>query len=514
MSDIYLIYLRKSRADNPEETVEEVLARHEKQLQDHAIKNLGKRIDEKYIFREVVSGETIEDRPEIQNLLTYIEDPQVKGVYVIEPQRLSRGDWEDGGKILTSFKYSNTLIITPQKTYDLNNKFDYKFFKMELSQGNDYLEYVKEILIRGRVASVKEGNYIGSIAPYGYKKVFIDKSPTLEIYEPEAKIIRLAVNMRLNEGLGWAKIAHALDKAGYKPRKGEYWNPFTLKDICINPVNNGLIKWNTRKTIKVYEDGKIKKTRPRNRDDVIYIQGKHEKILDDDIFNKLINGDRIMPRENKSKDLVNPFAGLIICGNCGRAMIYRTYKNKDGTIRNSPRLLCINQVHCGTKSSEFDIVYQAVIDTLEMIVEDFKIQMKNDDSKKIYDINDKMLKEAVKELDKLEERQEELYDLLESQIYTKEVFLKRNDKLAKEREDLQKQIEYLKNNTIKPIDYEEKIMMFSDVIKALKDMNVSAKQKNILLKHIIDKIEYTRDSKNRTKWDTSKPKLKIKLKDF
>ena len=204
MSDIYLIYLRKSGADNPEETVEEVLARHEKQLQDHAIKNLGKRIDEKYIFREVVSGETIEDRPEIQNLLTYIEDPQIKGVYVIEPQRLSRGDWEDGGKILTSFKYSNTLIITPQKTYDLNNKFDYKFFKMELSQGNDYLEYVKEILIRGRVASVKEGNYIGSIAPYGYKKVFIDKSPTLEIYEPEAKIIRLAVNMRLNEGLGWA----------------------------------------------------------------------------------------------------------------------------------------------------------------------------------------------------------------------------------------------------------------------------------------------------------------------
>lgn len=514
MNDIYLIYLRKSRADNPDETVEEVLARHERQLQEHAIKLLGKRVDEKYIFREVVSGETIEDRPEIKKVLAFIEDINVKGVLVIEPQRLSRGDWEDGGKILTSFKYSNTLVITPQKTYDLNNKFDYKFFKMELSQGNDYLEYIKEILIRGRIASVKEGNYIGSVAPYGYKKIYIDNKPTLEIYEPEAEIIRYAVDLRLNENIGWAKIAHKLDQVGFKPRKGDNWNPYTLKDICLNPVNNGMIKWNTRKTKKVYEDGKIKKTRPRNRDDVIYIPGKHEKILSDDVFNKLINNDRIMPRENKTKELVNPFAGLIYCGNCGKAMTYRTYKNRDGSYRSAPRLLCNNQVHCGTKSSNFEIVYNAVIDTLEMIVEDFKMKMANDETKQTYDINEKLLQEAQKSLDKLETRQNELYDLLENHIYTKEVFLKRNKKLADERTELKKQIEHLKNNIHKPINYEEKIIMFSDVIKALKSNDISAQQKNILLKNIIDKIEYTRDSRNRTKWDTSKPKIKIKLKDF
>ena len=52
----YLMYLRKSRADNPDESVEEVLAKHEKLLQDYFMRELGHRIPEDCIYREVVSG--------------------------------------------------------------------------------------------------------------------------------------------------------------------------------------------------------------------------------------------------------------------------------------------------------------------------------------------------------------------------------------------------------------------------------------------------------------------------
>lgn len=513
MNNIYLIYLRKSRADNPNESVEEVLSRHERILQELAIKMLGKKIDEEYIFREVVSGETIEDRPEIKKVLFSIEKSTVKGVLVVDPQRLSRGDWEDGGKILSSFKYSKTLIITPQKNYDLNNKFDYKFFKMELSQGNDYLEYVKEILMRGRIASVKEGNYIGSIAPYGFKKITIDNSPSLDEYTPEANIIRYAIDIRLKELLGWTLIAHRLDNEGYKPRNGGKWDPYTLKNICLNPVNIGMIKWNERKTVKVYENGELKITRPRNKE-AIYIKGKHPAIVEYAVFEQLVSLDGIGTRETKAKDLVNPLAGLIFCGNCGKAMTYRTYKNKKGVERSKPRLLCNGQVHCGTKSSGFQIIYNSVIESLEKIIADFEMQLKNDDSIAGYDIKEKMILEAKNKLIKLEEKQEELYNLLEEKIYSKDIFLERNKKLAIEREELKKQIKILEEQNTTMINYEEKIVTFSDVIKALKDENVSAKEKNILLKKIIKRIDYFRDSKNRTRWDTSKPKLKITLKDF
>ena len=157
---MYLMYLRKSRADGEHETVEEVLAKHYKMIQDYAAAKLGGAIPEELIYREVVSGETIQDRPEMIKVLDRIQSEDIKGVLVVEPQRLSRGDLSDCGTIIRAFRYTDTLIITPSKTYDLGDKFDRKFFEMELMRGNDYLEYVKEIMNRGRLASVQAGNYI------------------------------------------------------------------------------------------------------------------------------------------------------------------------------------------------------------------------------------------------------------------------------------------------------------------------------------------------------------------
>lgn len=508
------MYLRKSRADNPDETVEEVLAKHEKMLQEHAVRLLGRRIDEKHIYREIVSGETIDDRPKVKQLLSHIEDERVKGIFIIEPQRLSRGDWEDGGKILSSFKYSKTLIVTPPKTYDLSDKYDYKFFKMELSQGNEYLEYTKEILNRGRLSSVKEGNYIGSVAPYGYKKIVIDKNHTLEPIEPEATTIQMAVKMFVDDGKGWSYVANELDSMGRKPRNSKYWDPYTLRDICINPINIGKVRWNRRKEVKVFEEGKIRTTRPREDKKYILVEGRHEGILDEELYNKMIEKIGSKSREGKKYDLVNPFAGLLYCGNCGRAMSYRTYKNRDGTVRSSPRLLCDNQVKCKTKSSEFSIIYKSVVDSLEYIVQDFQMTLKNDQSYSIYDLQNKMIEETRDKLKELEIRHEELYDLLEDKTYTKAVFLKREEKLKIKIEELETQLAYLETNIIEPVDYKKKIYQFDDVIAALKNEDVSAKEKNILLKSIIEKMEYYRESTNRTKWDTSKPEIQIQIKDF
>ena len=53
-----IMYLRKSRSDDPYMTMEEVLARHERQLQEYALSSFGSIIPEERIFREVVSGET------------------------------------------------------------------------------------------------------------------------------------------------------------------------------------------------------------------------------------------------------------------------------------------------------------------------------------------------------------------------------------------------------------------------------------------------------------------------
>ena len=119
-----IIYLRKSRSDDPSMSVDEVLAKHESILQEYAINNYGSPIPEEQIYREVCSGETIADRPVMLQVMRLIEARIYGGVLVVEPQRLSRGDLEDCGKIINAFRYTETLVVTPPKTYDLLDDYD------------------------------------------------------------------------------------------------------------------------------------------------------------------------------------------------------------------------------------------------------------------------------------------------------------------------------------------------------------------------------------------------------
>lgn len=125
------IYLRKSRADREAEArgEGETLARHERILLDLAKKrgyNVGA------IYKEIVSGETISARPVMQQLLREVESGMWDGVLVVEVERLARGDTIDQGVVARSFQYSNTLIITPLKTYDPNNEYDEEYFEFGL----------------------------------------------------------------------------------------------------------------------------------------------------------------------------------------------------------------------------------------------------------------------------------------------------------------------------------------------------------------------------------------------
>ena len=123
----YSLYLRKSRADlEAEERGEgETLTRHQNILIELSRKygfSIGK------IYREIVSGESIESRPVVQELLRDVEAGIWKGVLVVEIERLARGDTMDQGRVAKSFKFSNTKIITPMKIYDPNNEFDEEYF--------------------------------------------------------------------------------------------------------------------------------------------------------------------------------------------------------------------------------------------------------------------------------------------------------------------------------------------------------------------------------------------------
>lgn len=499
-----LEYLRKSQSDDPLLTVEEVLQKHETILDEWSEKHFGAKVPEQNKFREVVSGETIKERPEINKVLRLIESPKYKAVKIVEPQRLTRGDLEDIGRIMKLFKHTNTYIITPDRMYDLRDEYDWNAFEAELKRGNDYLNYYKKIQNRGRLLSVSQGNYLGSSPPYGFNKIKVKdgkkECPTLEEKKEEADVVRLIFDLYVNKDMGAANICNYLDSLNIKPPKAKFWSHAALYDKLDNVHYIGKVKWNWRKTIDIVEDGEFIKTRPKAKiGEYLIYEGRHDGIVSDELFYAAQEKRGRKHRARAKTKVRNPLAGLLWC-KCGRAMSLRFFKHKDGTEKSAPRLSCEDQKHCNNGSCLFEDIISRIVEVLEQCIEDFEIRLANDtgDSIKLHNQLIKNLEKKMKELQAKELSQWEQQSHPDpSQRMPAGIFKQLNEKLLKEKEEIQQALCKAYESMPEPVDYEEKLVKFREALKALKDPKADAALQNTLLKGCIDRIEYSREKPHR-----------------
>lgn len=151
------IYLRKSRADQG--TVEDTLRKHKETLLDYAAKhNIFVSLND--IYEEVISGESLYARPQMLRLLSDVEAGKFSSVLCMDIDRLGRGGMSDQGIILDTFKSSNTKIITPAKTYDLNDELDEN--NMEFAAFIARFEYKQ---IRKRMRAGVKKKHTGRLLP-------------------------------------------------------------------------------------------------------------------------------------------------------------------------------------------------------------------------------------------------------------------------------------------------------------------------------------------------------------
>lgn len=182
---------------------------------------------------------------------------------VIEVERLARGDTVDQGIVAQTFKYSNTKIITPMKVYDPQNEFDEEYFEFGLFMSRREYKLINRRLQRGRIQSVKEGKYLGSIPPYGYirKKLENNKGYTLVPDPEQADVVKLMFSWYIN-GAGISEIVRKLNEMDIPTAKGGNWSNSTVKDILRNPVYIGKIRWNYRPHVKRMIKGNFVQQRP------------------------------------------------------------------------------------------------------------------------------------------------------------------------------------------------------------------------------------------------------------
>ena len=505
----HLIYLRKSRQDDPRETVEEVLEKHETMLQEYAVREFGHKIPEANIYREVVSGESIADRTEIKEILARISSPDIKGILVVEPSRLSRGDLTDCGHLIDALRYSRTLVVTPYMTYDLENKMERKFFQDELLRGNDYLEYTKEILWRGRVAAAKRGCYsVGGPAPYGYKKVKVGKDCTLEIVSETAEVVKQIFEWYTKDRIGTSAIARRLSDMGVKSPAGQgKWSNQTVRKILSNEHYRGYIVFNQVKNVTLIENGeKVKRHLKQNPEDIIIAKGKHPAIIDDETFETA----RVLitpnPRFKEEFELKNILATILRCGKCGTAMV------RSANPRDKTRYVCRAHSPRCFKSGLEDEVNAALLVALETVeLPSLKLKVRNNEGNAVK-IQQRLVAKLQDELAEFDEQEEHLFELVEKRVYTPEVFDRRYAALMAKKKACEEELQKAKKSMPKSIDYQERIDTLESAIAILKSEDATATEKNNILKSILDYVEFHGVPRSELKNGEHKFTLKVFLR--
>ena len=493
-------YLRKSRSDDPTLTVEQVLAKHENILKEWQERNLDAPIPEENVFREVVSGETINSRPEFKKLLKMIESPKIKAVLVVDCARLGRPDLEEIGKLSKLFRYTNTLIITPQRIFDLNDEYDREAFEREMMRGNDYLEYTKKILRRGKEASLRQGYYINAVIPYGYEREWIHegnrKRPTLAIVEEEAKIVRMIFDWYVKEELGATKICQRLNSMGIKACKGGLWKKSSVINILKNEHYIGKVVIRKHIDVNTVVNQEII-TQCVFNEDYEVVDGKHPAIIDEDTFYKANNKIHKYPSVKPSETLQNPFASVLKC-ECGRCM----RRSKD---RNKFRYLCDEQMFCGNASvSEQDLI-NAVIDELTKALDNMSVEVTADDVRK----KEKHL-ERISLLEsrllECEKKELSIWDKYTEEQMPRKVFDKLIQKNTEEKQQIEMELESATTSVPKCIDYNGAVESLHNAIDSLTNDSVSASVKNKMLKSVVDVITYKRPKSKRMTPEEAKAK--------
>jgi hypothetical protein len=132
---------------------------------------------------------------------------------------------------------------------------------------------------------------------------------------------------------------------------------------------------------------------------------------------------------------------------------------------------------------------------LNECVEDFEIRLKNkqDDSIQLHRDLISSLEAKIKELDDLEESYWEAntHPNPEKKMPDK-VFDRLNKKLVEERKAVQKSLDEAKDSAPKEVNYQERLVKFTDALEALKDPELSVKEKNLYLREVIERIDYER----------------------
>lgn len=488
-SKLYLMYLRKSRAD-ADYSDAETLARHRRRLLD-LCETLGIKCSE--IIEEVGSADSIAARPGMLRLLSLIESGNYEAVVCVDMDRLSRGSGADQALLINTLKYSETKVITPFKTYDFANDSDETFAEFNLFFAKNEYRAIKRRMQQGRADAAREGKWISGInAPYGYEpyKLKGQKGYSLQIVPNRAQVVQMIFDLYTEQNMGTKAIAAHLNKNGFLNQFEKPWSACHIYKILKDPVYIGKIRFQKYKKVTKIVNGLQVVSNVRNPAPNVY-DGLHEPIISEEQFKKVqqVKETHHIPHTTAKRLHQNPFAGIMRCANCGKMLALRSPDKK------GKRSLYCTTPGCNTRQAYLEDIEEAVLYALGEWLNNYTFAPVTHDAGRGREETLRAITLLNEDLTADKTRLKRVYQFFEDGIYTAEEFRSRANDLNQKIETLRGQI--LKaEEEVKLIDAREKARaewrpQVQTIIEVYNNQPTAA-DKNRLLKMVVDHITYTK----------------------
>lgn len=397
----------------------------EQYCKDHKI------TDYKFYCDDGCSGTNF-DRPSFKKMLSDIDEGKINLVIVKDLSRFGR-NYVEAGMYVQRFTDSNIRFIAADDNYDSLVNSDDLLFPIKNVVNEMYARDVSKKTKAAKKAKARDGQFIGSKAPFGYK---IDPNDRhhLIVDEPAAQVVKRIFRLA-SEGVGYNKMAKIfreekvltpiayfnLNNPDYFKsdywRKEFDWHVTSIRAILNNEVYLGKLVYGKQRNKSMKSKEKVRNP----KEDWIVVENRHEPIITQELWDtvhKILNAKH---RPAKAGE-VQMFAGLLYCSDCGHCLTYSQKQRKDGSYHGAYSCWMYKthgKEYCASHYITFDTIYELVLIDIQRNLFQYR---KNTDkfksilSRKYQSDSQKQAEQITLEYEQKQKRCEEL-DKIISRLY-------------------------------------------------------------------------------------------------
>lgn len=318
------------------------------------------------------------DRPGFKSVVEALKNGEADCVIVKDLSRLGREYIETGKYIEMTFPEMNVRFIAINDDVDTSNRSygDDLMIPFKNLMNENYCRELSYKLRRQFKIQRDNGEFINNFASYGYRRDPKDKHK-LVIDECASEVVKGIFEMTI-KGFSPDRIAAYLNKNGimapyeYKRQTSNYtsgfkgageslWNHVTIRRMLANTVYIGELAQGKTATPSF----KIKKARTLSRDMWSIVENNHEAIIEPEVFQTV---QKILSRDiriSSNEQVVQPLAGVVFCGDCGRAMCRRNVKRGNKTFHYYWCGAYKRKQGCTTHNISQEMLEKAVFDSIK-----------------------------------------------------------------------------------------------------------------------------------------------------